>query len=76
MFLHGKGSLTIGIGSDTTGTVLSNVFLNLLTHPEVYDRLRKEIDDAIPAEITAVDPSALSNLPYLQAVMSALSSIG
>lgn len=58
-------------GSDTTSTALSNTFYYLLTNPDVYHRLRKEIDDAFPREVQKLDSVALTKLPYLNAVMCA-----
>lgn len=61
----------IGAGSDTTAISLSSVFYHLMTRPESYRRLQKEIDDA--AEDGRIsDPITFQQaqqLPYLQAVI-------
>lgn len=60
-------------GSDTTVSVLSNIFYYLLSHPEYYRRLREEIDAIAPVtdiNASVIDVKALSGLPLLNAVMS------
>ena len=64
--------LVIVAGSDTTASVLSNVFYYLLSHPEYYQRLREEIDGVIPftgVNSFTIDVKALNGLPLLNAVM-------
>lgn len=61
--------MAIIAGSDTTSTALANAYKYLLTHPHTYIRLRKEVDDAFPADTVKLDTSALGRLPYLNAVM-------
>lgn len=64
------GILVIIAGSDTTATVLTGVFFYLLTHPEVYQTLRKEVDQAFPpGEGEPFDGAKLADMPYLSAVM-------
>ena len=59
-------------GSDSTSASLGFTFHHILTHPEVRDKLVKELRDAFPEhhwESDAQNPSVaqLSKLPYLQA---------
>lgn len=62
--------LAIGAGSDTTATVLAGAFHFLLTHPCVLQTLRAELDSLSGrAAVDSLDASALSRLPYLNAVM-------
>ena len=65
------GGLAIIAGSDTTSTVLSGLFRFLLSDPEAYSRLQKEVDAVFPRE--AGDPfdayKLEKNMPYLNAVM-------
>jgi cytochrome P450 len=66
------GALAVIAGSDTTSTVLGNVFYNILANPEVYARLREEIDTYFPPgemEHAVVDSTKLAVMPYLNAVM-------
>ncbi|KAF2111803.1 cytochrome P450 [Lophiotrema nucula] len=63
--------LQIIAGSDTTATSIRSTFLNLLTHPRVLIKLRRELDDAerdgkISNPITNAEAKTL---PYLQAVV-------
>lgn len=58
-------------GAETSSTVIRYTILHLLTTPRVYQKLRKEIADAIAAG-TASSPIRLEEakrLPYLQAVI-------
>lgn len=68
-----NGELAIVAGSDTTSTTLSGVFFNLLTHPEYYERLRREVDDVFPpGEDPLSDANAgarMAEMKYLNAVM-------
>ena len=62
-------------GSDTTSTVLGNVFFNILANAEVYSRLREEVDSYFPAgeaEHVIIDSAKLAQMPYLNAVMYVL----
>ncbi|KAJ7865617.1 cytochrome P450 [Mycena olivaceomarginata] len=62
--------LAIIAGSDTCGTVLSNTFFFLLSHPESYKRLQMELDEAFPRGVKEpTDAALLSSLPYLNAVI-------
>lgn len=68
-----NGELAIVAGSDTTSTTLSGVFFNLLTHPEYYERLRREVDEVFPmGEDPLSDANAgarMAEMKYLNAVM-------
>lgn len=60
-------------GSDTTSTTLSGLFYNLLSHPQEYARLQKELDTAFPpGEGDPFDTTKLADLPFLNAVMCVL----
>ncbi|KAH9884993.1 cytochrome P450 [Xylariomycetidae sp. FL2044] len=52
-------------GSDTTGSTLSCIMYLLLKHPQVLDRLRKEVDSR-PGALTF---TRTQDMPYLQAVI-------
>ena len=68
--MFSDGILAIIAGSDTTSSVLGGIFLNLLSHRDVYDRLRLEIDSAFPpGESDVFDAAKLGAMPLLNAVM-------
>ncbi|TFY54545.1 hypothetical protein EVJ58_g8800 [Rhodofomes roseus] len=58
-------------GSDTTAVALCNAFYCVLAHPDVYQRLRGEIDAAfLPSAGEPVDAAKLASLVYLNAVIN------
>ncbi|KAF8989679.1 cytochrome P450 [Cyathus striatus] len=68
-----EAMLVIIAGSDTTATVLSNTFFNLITHRNIYDRLRAEIEEYYPRR-EGVRPtenmSKLAEMPLLNGVIN------
>ncbi|OHE92733.1 cytochrome P450 [Colletotrichum orchidophilum] len=64
--LYGDAYLIIVAGSDTTAASLTCLFFELAQKPDVYRRLREEIDDYF-SQNAEPEHSALSKLPYLQA---------
>lgn len=69
--LFSNGGLAIIAGSDTTSTVLSELFFFLLTNPIYYKRLQEEVDSVFPTdEGDPFDASKLAtSMPFLNAVM-------
>lgn len=66
--------LQILAGSDTTATAIRSTMLYIMTHPAVYIRLQKEVDEAVVRARVHAAPaiasdSSLRTLPYLQAVV-------
>jgi cytochrome P450 len=59
--------LTVIAGSDTVACTLTSMMWLLLSHPECYKRLRKEIETAYPPGSDPLDVSKHSDLPYLAA---------
>lgn len=53
---------------DTTSNALSMTFSLLAEHPEVQEKLRKEIMEASSGGLEDVDYDTLVSLPYLDAV--------
>lgn len=53
---------------DTTSSTLARIFLLLASHPEEQQRLREEISAACHYG-DCLDYDALSNLPYLDAII-------
>lgn len=63
--------LQIIAGSDTSASVFRTIMLNLLTNPQMYNKLQSEIDQGIAAgRISApIKDAEARKLPYLQAVI-------
>ncbi|KAF8168800.1 cytochrome P450 [Mycena galopus ATCC 62051] len=62
--------LAIIAGSDTTSSVLANLFYSLLRNPDVYTKLKKEIDHAFGADEDTLDVAKLQNMVYLNACIN------
>ncbi|KAJ7675032.1 high nitrogen upregulated cytochrome P450 monooxygenase 2 [Mycena olivaceomarginata] len=62
--------LAIIAGSDTTSSVLANLFYSLLRNPDVYAKLKKEIDNAFGADEDTLDVAKLQNMVYLNACIN------
>lgn len=71
--LSTEAQLTIGAGSDTTATALTNIMYYLIKHPSTFARLRAELD-AASGDPTMYDQSIesgkLAELKFLQAVVN------
>lgn len=68
--------LQIVAGSDTVATPIRGTLLYLLSSPQAYDKLRREIDEywynkgeLLPDETTVIPNGEALQLPYLQAVI-------
>lgn len=57
-------------GSETSATTLTAATYYSLNHPRVFERLEKEIRDAFDHDPSSVTVSAVSELPYLHAVIT------
>ncbi|EKM52361.1 uncharacterized protein PHACADRAFT_148937 [Phanerochaete carnosa HHB-10118-sp] len=64
------GMLAIIAGSDTTSTMLTNLWYFMLRHPEYAERLRKEIDLTFPPGEDPLDFSRHADMPYLNACIN------
>lgn len=62
-------NLAIVAGSDTTASVLSNIFYYLLRDPAAYKRLQKEVDEYYPPGEDATGTQHHTKMVYLEAVM-------
>lgn len=60
--------LTIA-GADTTALTLMAICYEVLTKPEIFARLREELDSVIPDPNQSPDPAKLDGLPYLNALI-------
>ncbi|KAI8052178.1 cytochrome P450 [Syncephalis plumigaleata] len=56
-------------GTDTTSITLSWCVYMLLQHPDVYRKLRAEIDAVLPVRDMTIPYSTVNKLPYLDAVL-------
>lgn len=56
-------------GSDTTASALSNAFYYLLSNPDIFLRLRREVEGVVPADVEIPDVAMLESMPFLQAVI-------
>ncbi|KAH8108750.1 high nitrogen upregulated cytochrome P450 monooxygenase 2 [Phellopilus nigrolimitatus] len=66
-----NGGLAIVAGSDTTSSTLGGIFYYLLTHPDDYNRLQKEVDAVFPpGEGDPFDAAKLIGMPFLNAVIN------
>ncbi|KAJ3539059.1 hypothetical protein NM688_g6420 [Phlebia brevispora] len=57
-------------GSDTTATILSNIFWSLLRYPETYRRLQAEVDEFYALGEGSLDIKHHVSIPYLEAVIN------
>lgn len=69
MQLNSDAILVVVAGSDTTSSVLTWAWYYLTTNPQCYKKLQAEID-ADAEDGKALDPTRLSKLPYLNAVIN------
>ena len=63
-------TLLVLAGSETSATTLTSATYYSLNHPQVFERLKKEIRDAFDHDPSSVTVSAVSELPYLNAVIT------
>lgn len=71
--ISNKAMLAIGAGSETTATALSNAMYYLTMYPDVFARLRAEVDEAAGTYMPfdqLLAPDRLANLHNLQAVFN------
>lgn len=60
-----EGQVVIGAGADTTSNALTIIHFHLLDNSDVLEKLRKELEDAIPDRFGLAELSAVEKLPYL-----------
>ncbi|EFW15797.1 conserved hypothetical protein [Coccidioides posadasii str. Silveira] len=68
--LKQEGQLIVGAGTETVGWSLSVITFYILAHPAVLEKLRKELEEAIPDPSILPSVTTLENLPYLSAVVA------
>ncbi|GME37274.1 hypothetical protein GTA08_BOTSDO12935 [Neofusicoccum parvum] len=65
--LEAEVGVLLDAGSDTTAIALANVMYFLVENPSTFAKLRKELDNNLPAGTTIPAYSSLMQLPYLRA---------
>ena len=63
------GGLAIVAGSDTTSGALTSTLFYLLCHPEAYESLQAEVDEAFPSGEEPLDVTKLSRMEWLNGCM-------
>ena len=63
-------TLLVLAGSETSATTLTGTTYYSLSHPPVFEKLQKEIREAFSHNPSSITVSAVSELPYLHAVIS------
>ncbi|KAJ4252404.1 hypothetical protein NW762_011003 [Fusarium torreyae] len=56
-------------GSDTTALTMVAICYEILTQPEIFKRLRTELESVMPETTQPPDPAKLDSLPYLNALI-------
>ncbi|KAK2013577.1 cytochrome P450 [Colletotrichum eremochloae] len=64
-----EAEILTGAGSETTAQTLSRIFFYLKHVPEVLQKLRAELDAAMPSAVDILPWTELQKLPYLSAVI-------
>ena len=66
----------VGAGLETTMRTLSVAVFHVVANPRIHQRLRIELDDAIPNPDQIPPWEVLEKLPYLTACINECTSIG
>ncbi|KAI9747366.1 MAG: hypothetical protein M1835_002130, partial [Candelina submexicana] len=68
--LSDEGQTVVFAGSETTANTLSAIHFHLLDNPSKLERLKKELEEAIPDSRTRPTWQSLEQLPYLSAIVN------
>ena len=60
-----EGQVVIGAGADTTSNALTVIHFHLLDNADILEKLRKELEDAMPNKFKTAELSVVEKLPYL-----------
>lgn len=74
--LHDEAIGLVGAGLETTMRTLSVAVFHVTANPRIYQRLRIELEDAIPHPDQMPPWEVLEKLPYLTACINECTSIG
>lgn len=62
-----EGQIIVSAGTETTSWCLSVITFHLLSNPAILEKLRQELEEAIPDPEKLVPVEKLEQLPYLTA---------
>ncbi|KAK5198454.1 hypothetical protein LTR96_007933 [Exophiala xenobiotica] len=65
--LVAETALLLTAGNDTTASCLTNTLYLLMKNPHVMDKVRKEVDEALPESCKVAEWDAVKDLKYLRA---------
>ena len=68
-YCTGEAFTMVAAAADTTGNAIGLAAFNVMTHPEIHQKLRKELLDAFPDPNKQMFFIELENLPYLTGVV-------
>jgi cytochrome P450 len=60
-----EGQVVIGAGADTTANTLTVTHFHILDNPEVLEKLRAELEVAMPDQFAPAKLAVVERLPYL-----------
>jgi cytochrome P450 len=60
-----EGQVVIGAGADTVSITLTIIHFHLLDNVDVLEKLRKELEDAMPDRFEPAKLGVVEKLPYL-----------
>jgi cytochrome P450 len=60
-----EGLVVVGAGATTTSNTLMVTHFHLLDNPDTMEKLRKELEGAIPDKFAPAELSVVEKLPYL-----------
>lgn len=63
--LTDEASIFLGAGTETTARALGFITYQLIQHPQMLDRLRKELKSVMPRVDSTAPVSTLEQLPFL-----------
>jgi cytochrome P450 len=67
--LNGEALSFCTAAADTTGNAMEMAAYHVVTNPDIYEKLKKELRDAFPDPSTDLDYTTLEKLPYLTGVV-------
>ncbi|KAL5319155.1 hypothetical protein ACEPPN_012204 [Leptodophora sp. 'Broadleaf-Isolate-01'] len=67
--LYGEALSFCTAAADTTGNAMEMAAYHVVTNPDIYDKLKKELRDAFPDPSADLEYTTLEKLPYLTGVV-------